>query len=266
MKDDPRPARVALLGEFSAGKSTLANVLLGRAQSPVKATATQMPALWYRFGTGAPTRMCEDGTKHTLPGIAGTVASVEGTRAIDVPLDAPILRRFDLLDLPGSSDPNMPATAWDAILPEVDIAIWCTPATQAWRQSEAAIWDAMPARLHQRSLLLLTRIDKVGVADRARVLRRIRGEASAKFRHILPVALLSVSEPPWDCAASGLDKVFEALDDLLAHETPRPEPTVAPDTSTDTPDLPRPVVPRRVVSLKGGRPARRRASENRPLI
>jgi GTPase Era involved in 16S rRNA processing len=41
---------VAILGEFSSGKSTLANVLLGRVSSPVRVTATQVPPIWYTHG------------------------------------------------------------------------------------------------------------------------------------------------------------------------------------------------------------------------
>ena len=38
-----RRPRVALMGEFSAGKSTLSNLLIGKSALPVNVTATQLP-------------------------------------------------------------------------------------------------------------------------------------------------------------------------------------------------------------------------------
>jgi hypothetical protein len=86
---------------------------------------------------------------------------VEGTQFVRVFLEAPILERLDFIDMPGSSDPNMSPDIWNAILPQADAVIWCTPATQAWRQSEAAIWDEVDPDVQERSVLLVTRIDKV---------------------------------------------------------------------------------------------------------
>ena len=262
--------RVALLGEFSAGKSTLTNLLLGHSHSPVKVTATQMPPIWYRAGEGAPTRLLEDDSQEVWPIGDDTTGTMDGTKAVIVPSDAPILDRFDLLDMPGSSDPNMSPDIWDALLPTADIVIWCTPATQAWRQSEAAIWDAVPERLQQRSLLLLTRFDKIGVADRSRVLRRVRRETEVQFRHVLPAALLSARGPLAECKTSGLAAVMAALDDLLENPAPAtPEPTPDIDQSTGAPQTPSVTLPRRVTTLAGssarGGP-RRRPSANSALI
>ena len=44
--ESKRKPRVALMGEFSAGKSTLTNVLLGQKSIPVRVTATSLPPVW----------------------------------------------------------------------------------------------------------------------------------------------------------------------------------------------------------------------------
>lgn len=202
---------VALLGEFSAGKSTLANVLLGVARSPVKVTATQVPPIWYVAGAGQPVRIAASGSETALAD--GDLASLSprNTRAVRVPLEAPILERVSILDMPGSSDPNMSPDIWDALLPLADIVIWCTAATQAWRQSEAAIWATVPDAVRQRSLLLLTRFDKIAAPDRARVIARVARETAGQFRAVLPVSLLAVDGPPEHCAVSGMAQVMRAL-------------------------------------------------------
>ena len=265
-----RIPRVALLGEFSAGKSTLANLLLGRSQSPVRVTATQMPPLWYCFGDGPPLRITDDGAKEDLPEDDSRAVPVAGTKAVQVPLDAPILQRFDLFDMPGSSDPNMAPDVWDRLLPEMDIAIWCTPATQAWRQSEAALWDGLPPALQKRSMLLLTRIDKVSIADRPRVLKRVRSEAESQFRHVIPVALLTASNSDEASDASGMTRVLSALDDLLDNAEPAapetPHPTRPDASGTVTALRPLSVKPRRVTALTAGRGTRRGSANSNALI
>lgn len=208
---------IALLGEFSAGKSTLANVLLGVSQSTVRVTATQAPPIWYVAGTGRPVLIDTNGVETEMPSGSLADVSLENTRVVRVPVQADILDAVTIIDMPGSSDPNMSPDIWDALLPLADIAIWCTPATQAWRQSEAAIWDMVPGTLQERSLLLLTRMDKVtDPTDRSRIISRIERETRGLFRAVLPVSLLSVSQPPAQCAASGMSQVMQAIADILS--------------------------------------------------
>jgi len=65
----------------------------------------------------------------------------------------------------------------ERMLEEVDAVLWCTHATQAWRQSEAAFWAQMPKAVRDRSILLITRFDKLtNERDRGRVLKRIQHE------------------------------------------------------------------------------------------
>src|SRR5258708_17918093 len=41
----------------------------------------------------------------------------------------------------------------------VDLAIWCTLSTQAWKESERVAWEQIPARLRSRGLLVATHSD-----------------------------------------------------------------------------------------------------------
>jgi len=211
-----RKPRIALMGEFSAGKSTLINILMREALSPVQITATQLPPLWYSRGDGAPVRITADGSEIPLQDNDLQSASIAETRAIRVFVQADILEACDLIDMPGSSDPNMTVDVWEEMLPLADGVIWCTPATQAWRQSEAAMWEEVCERLAPYSLLLLTRFDKIlSAEDRSRVLRRVRRETTSMFRNILPVSLLDAQLAGHDAdrwKASGMESV---IDDLL---------------------------------------------------
>ena len=220
MTDSAKTPRIILLGEFSAGKSTLVNALLEQERSPMRATASHVPPIWYSHGTGASVRVTKDGSEFELDTDDISAVPMDDTQYLRVFVEAPILERCDLIDMPGSSDPNMSPDIWDAVLPQADGAIWCTPSTQAWRQSEAAIWEEVPEELYKHSLLLLTRIDKVrSPEDRARLHARISREVSGQFRGVFPVALLQALQGREDEAMwrqSGMAAFNDAFGEIIS--------------------------------------------------
>ena len=259
---EKRPC-VALMGEFSAGKSTLSNLLIGAEALPVNVTATQLPPVWIARGTEAPYLVDLDGQEHDIDLAELERVSVEGTNHIRIFHDAPRLAEFDLIDMPGISDPNMAADVWQRVIHHADVVIWCSHATQAWRQSEAAVWSTMPEVLYDRSILLLTRMDKIlSDRDQARVVKRVQSETKGLFRKVLPVSLLRALDAEegsdiWDtCGATELvTSLAELVHEVETGET-RP---LAPMASGETPapvaedavDTPRPksqriVMPTRV--------------------
>ncbi len=215
----PRKPVLALMGEFSAGKSTLANLLIGSQYLPVQVVATRLPPVWITYGSEPP--YCVD--------LAGNKHSVDLDRLIDVPLNETMyisisqqhdmLQQCDLIDMPGISDPNMSVEVWQRLIPKADAVIWCTHATQAWRQSEAAVWAEMPDELYERSVLLLTRFDKlVSEKDRTRVIKRVKRETAGLFADLLPISLLQATQTQDDFdawAKSGAEEFAQKLAELL---------------------------------------------------
>lgn len=242
----PRKPRLALMGEFSAGKSTLTNLLLSGTPLPVKVTATRLPPVWISWGE--PGALREDLQGKVFPVDAANLESVplEETRLIRLTLEEDILQFCDLIDMPGISDPNMASEVWERVIGEADHIIWCSHATQAWRQSEAAVWDCVPEDLHDKSLLLLTRFDKiVSQSDRDRVLARVRRETRGLFADFFPVSLTEAMQAgddraKWD--SSGAGAFVERLVDLLVNPsapgagTYEPGGTRLPETAHPAPD------------------------------
>lgn len=256
--------RIALMGEFSAGKSTVANLLLGRAASPVQVTATQLPPVWYRFGTEQASRVdAETGAEDAMPTGDWSLATPQTTERINVQMEVDFLKRCDLIDMPGTSDPNMAPDLWERTLPDVDVVLWCTPAAQAWRQSEAALWDMLPPKLWENSLLLITRMDKLQTdRDRARVLLRVRRETEGLFHDVLPMSLLAAlnaSHGSEERRSSGVDTLFQRIVDVFermgVHDI-RPAQTqvISPAAPAEGPiDSPK-IIPRRVVRQSNASP------------
>ena len=57
---------ICLMGEFSAGKSTLSNLLIQTSALPVNVTATQLPPVWISKGNDAPYRVALDGGEYDI--------------------------------------------------------------------------------------------------------------------------------------------------------------------------------------------------------
>ena len=104
----PRKPRIALMGEFSAGKSSLTNLLLGGRPLPVQVTATRLTPVWISHGEEHAEMIDHQGNCETLPVDALRDVSVKDAQLIRVQLPAETLELCDLIDMPGISDPNMP--------------------------------------------------------------------------------------------------------------------------------------------------------------
>jgi len=219
MPDGPKKPVLCLMGEFSAGKSTLTNLLIKTSALPVNVTATQLPPVWISKGDEAPYRVALDGQEFDIDLEKLEDVTVEDTRYIRISHDADLLDLCDLIDMPGISDPNMDAEVWQKVIHHADAVIWCTHATQAWRQSEAAVWAMLPPALYKNSFLLLTRMDKIlSDRDRMRVVRRVGHETEGLFSDLFPISLtqaLAAGDDLEKWSASGAEDFLGALIELL---------------------------------------------------
>ncbi|MEM6887954.1 MAG: dynamin family protein [Pseudomonadota bacterium] len=269
----PRRPRIALMGEFSAGKSTLANLMIGSDPLPVQVIATQLPPVWIQFGDGPAVIVDLEGNETPFSVDSLRAGRDEETAYIRIFARENILRICDIIDMPGISDPNMSPTVWERVMPLADGVVWCTPATQAWRQSEAAVWEAVSDEVREHSILLLTRADMLLTPrDKRKVLKRVQTETHGLFAACIPISLLLAQEAGddldlWDeSGAEPFVTTFlrvigqlkdhlgtDALADGMPHmQLVAVEPTeVASDLEPET----APVVPRRPVA--GGKGQRR---------
>jgi len=243
---------LALMGEFSAGKTTLANLLIGSIPLPVRIIATQLPPVKISHGTDAPYRVDLAGERWPLDLNDMDDLDMDQTRYIQFFSPEDLLQHCDY--------PNMTADVWERMIDQADGVIWCSHAVQAWRQSEAAVWDSMPPDLYDKSLLLLTQIDKVtSSTDRTRIVTRVTRETAGLFRAVLPISLLTATQETTDpdrWAQSGAGDLVTALIALLndlssgrkqAEADVIPALTPPPDHTTQ-PNMPA-IQPRRVRKL-----------------
>ncbi|MEL6522476.1 MAG: dynamin family protein, partial [Pseudomonadota bacterium] len=180
---------MALMGEFSSGKSTLANLLLGRALLPEFVTATNLPAVWLTYSeTEFNYGLTHDGRLETveLEALSDDVREQYILLHLGVPSD--LLLKVDMVDTPGTSDPKLQKEANAFLAPYIDFVVWCSSAIQAWRKTEKTAWLKFPDRLRTNSQLILTRADKVrSKRDLQKVLKRVSRETDGLFQSVLPL-------------------------------------------------------------------------------
>jgi hypothetical protein len=185
-----RPLRLALLGEFNTGKSTLANLILGNAALPtLQISNTRIPTLIHHHPEPVVAVALRDSTFQTLT--ARTVRTPSDTLRIHVGLPLPHLLACEIVDFPGFSDPWLSYGIVDISRHPVDAVIWCTFSTQSWKQSESIAWHILPARIRRHAMLAVTSADLLAGDQTAKVMARLRRAASGDFQEF---AMLSSAQ------------------------------------------------------------------------
>lgn len=173
-----RPVRLAIVGEFNAGKSTFINALIGADVAPtgvLPTTATLHHLRWapdpiarisFAQGHEPPERIVP------LPELRATLKPLGAStvRRVELLMPLPFLVRVEILDTPGfnAPDPQHVAVA-RAAFEEADVAVWLLDATQAMKQSEREVLEeAKRAKLPLQ--MLVNKADRLDATGLSRVM------------------------------------------------------------------------------------------------
>ncbi len=190
-----RPLRVAVVGEFNAGKSTFLNALLGEDVAPTGVLPTTATLHWVAWAPDPFARIVVRGAPDRVvphADLKATLASLRdaGARVDRVYIYAPIerLKRVEILDTPGfnAPDPDHIAAARTAF-DEAHLAIWLLDATHPMKETERKVLAEIQG-LGVPVQMLANKADRLKPDERAAVLAHIH-------EGLLAVGLVSQSEP-----------------------------------------------------------------------
>jgi hypothetical protein len=218
------PVRIAILGEFNSGKTTLANYLIGfdglptailsNTAVPTRVSYAQTPFVvgWRADGSQTEITLESDVDSRTLA-------------SIDVGLPIPRLLDFSIIDLPayaGSQSAQRIALGTGL---HPDITIWCSASTQAWRESERRCWVGVSPHMKRRTILAVTFADLLsGPEERAQVLARVHDSARESFGETVMLSALDGLEAmaaegnqrEWLAALAGVARLDAVIEQMSA--------------------------------------------------
>jgi hypothetical protein len=171
--------RVIVLGEGNAGKTSLVNLLLDQALLPGSVVANTRRPVVLRFAKSIVVTGVTPFGRLDLQQADGEPHYGSGLESLEIGLPNPKLAAFDLVDTPAMS-----ASA-QLDVGEADLLLWCTVATQAWKQSERRLWMTIGKRHHRRAILVATHKDSLRGDEEKKVGARLTAETADCFGAIV---------------------------------------------------------------------------------
>lgn len=192
--DRARPVRVAVVGEFNAGKSTFINVVLGADIAPTGVLPTTATLHHLRYARDPIAKIFftppEPERLLGLSDLREALKSVDASTVtrVEILVSIPSLLRVEILDTPGFNAPDKAhAEAARRAFEEADLALWLLDASQAMKQSERKILEEAKAR-GLPVQLLVNKADRLKPEDLAKVMALVT-------ESLTDVGLVSWAEP-----------------------------------------------------------------------
>ncbi|MCH5314057.1 MAG: dynamin family protein [Helicobacter sp.] len=164
------PMKVAIIGQFSSGKSTFLNALLGQSILPSGITPITAKVCHIAYGSDyALEIMYKNGNTATKPlSYLEQSSEAENAKIAFYKLYAPLslLKSINFLDTPGFNSLNQSDTdTTNAVLESVDGIIWLTLIDNVGKQSEKDIILSHIKRYASKSLCVLNQKDRLKNQD-----------------------------------------------------------------------------------------------------
>ena len=164
-----QPLRVMVMGEFSTGKSSFINALLGQKVAEVDSEPTTAVITVFSYGKPGITVHYQDGSTREIRAdefqkftstLSGSDRVRSSVRYVDRHVEHPLLRKLTLIDSPGLNDTNAARVKiTQEFLSEAEAVLWLVDATQAAKKNEVDAISTLPAYL--KPTVILNKVDMV---------------------------------------------------------------------------------------------------------
>jgi GTP-binding protein EngB required for normal cell division len=189
------PLRVAVMGEFNAGKSSFVNALCGAEIARVGVTPTTATINLLRFGEPGGRVHFQDGRveDRDAEGIRSFVAGLDeaaagAVRMVEIFHPLPVLQKTEVVDTPGTNSlrPEHERVARD-FLTEADAIVWVFSLAQAGKESERGVLE-LAHSAGKRVLGVLNKADQASPEEVAQVLAHLSRSLGDRVAALLPLS------------------------------------------------------------------------------
>lgn len=226
------PIQIAIIGQFSSGKSTFLNALLGEEILPSGVTPVTAKVCYIKYGKNLSLEATYKNGKTYYKDLdfLHSVDSLENQKIKFYTLFAPLdlLKTITFLDTPGFNSQNQSDTdTTNAVLDSVDGIIWLSLIDNVGKNSEKQILQTHIKRYANKSLCVLNQKDRLSNAQVQTSLEYAKSAFAGFFEQIEAIsarnALLYFSNPAHADIAlledSNINAVLSFINTFIAPKT-----------------------------------------------
>ena len=220
------PLNIAIVGQFSSGKSTFLNTLLGREILPTGLTPVTAKPTFIKYAPNFSLRVDYENGKElslSVDEIAGFVdqrLKIDEVKELCIYAPCEILKKISFIDTPGlNSLSNADTNATKGILNEVAVVLWLSLADNAGRASELKDVALFLDNGDKIAFCVLNQKDKLSELELENVLKHCKNTFGNLFRDFVAIsskqaflALKSSDNELWE--ASKFNEILSILNDL----------------------------------------------------
>ncbi|WP_086236504.1 dynamin family protein [Campylobacter porcelli] len=212
------PPLVAIVGQFSSGKSSFLNALLGLDILPTGVVPVTAKPTFIKYAPNYMLKILHNDGRDEYKNIDELSAFVDQRHALkdvkNLTIYAPneLLKKISFIDTPGlNSRSDADTNETKMILNEAVALIWISLIDNAARKSELDELNLIPNSIKQNAIALLNQKDKLNGEEIDRVLTHANTTYSKHFSQVVAISAKMQRENRSD---SGFEAVFEFLDKI----------------------------------------------------
>tara|TARA_R110002073_G_scaffold74100_3_gene181149 strand:+ start:51969 stop:54815 length:2847 start_codon:yes stop_codon:yes gene_type:complete len=215
-----QPLLVAVMGEFSSGKSSFVNAFVGADVAPTGITPTTATINMLKYGRTRGGRVVyRDNTSREISGdeLSKSLSDIDDhearrVRHVEILMPIPALEQVNIVDTPGLNSilPEHEAVA-RKFLQRADAVVWLFTANQAGKTTEKRALDSIRSQ-GVRVLGVLNKIDQLTDAQIKELLTFVQSELGDRIETCIPIstrrALLNEENSGWETLSTQLEERF----------------------------------------------------------
>lgn len=190
------PMEVAIVGQFSSGKSTFLNALLSKDILPTGITPVTSKVIYINYGVEHKLRVTYRSGVHEYRPIEDIalfsdqrVQNMDDIKYLSVYAPVELLKEMSFVDTPGLNSQSQEDTqSTKKVFQDVGGIIWLTLMDNAGKRSEQEILDTYMSSFKTKSLCLLNQKDKFNEVQIATTTAYIEDKFSNYFSKVIPIS------------------------------------------------------------------------------